>query len=169
VRLGLIECAIRMKLRSSSELSSLLYDLNAITHDLTTPEMFVTFAGLRVNHSGVIEFASAGHPPILHYHARDRSVTHLEAEQLPLGVIPDEKYENRPVEVAGGDMLVLFTDGFMEVFDGGGAQFGIERLSSVVAQSADQPLEEVYKAVHYAVTAFGPQLDDQTLCLVRIR
>jgi hypothetical protein len=56
-----------------------------------------------------------------------------------------------------------------EVFDHAGEEFGEERIERLVQQSWDRPLAEIYDAILGAVRAFGPQVDDQTLLIARVR
>ena len=76
-------------------------------------------------------FANAGHLP-----------PYLNAQQvempgaLPLGLNPNESYENQEVVLAPGDRLTLYTDGLLEARDSKGELFGFERLAKLVGNTA---------------------------------
>jgi hypothetical protein len=55
---------------------------------------------------------------------------------LPLGLNPNERYENQEVVLAPGDRLTLYTDGLLEARDSKGELFGFERLAKLVGNTA---------------------------------
>jgi sigma-B regulation protein RsbU (phosphoserine phosphatase) len=122
-----------------------------------------------VNHE--VAFANAGHAPALHYHAESRTFSRLEATRLPLGFpsIPVGDVKTQwPMEV--GDILVLGTDGVIEVRDPAGELFGTPRLESVVQSHADKSASEIVAAVKTSIQQFHgplPPNDDSTLMIIK--
>jgi len=57
--------------------------------------------------------ASGGHPPPVRIQA-DGAVELLEADGPLLGVFPDARFEERPLALGPGDLVVLYTDGVTE-------------------------------------------------------
>jgi serine phosphatase RsbU (regulator of sigma subunit) len=168
VVMGMVKSAIRMKVRSTSDLQELLNDLNAVLLDLLTPGMFVTGAFLRFNETSTADFSGAGHGPVLHYHATSGNVTEIESRHLPLGVSPSEEFGSTELAFEPGDVLLLMTDGLTEVFDGQGRILGQAPLESVFRENVRRPLAELHSAILCRVEEHGPQMDDQTLLLIRI-
>lgn len=116
-------------------------------------------------------FANAGHAPALHLDAAAASFRRLDATRLPLG-FPKllSSGSNPQLTLAPGDMLVLGTDGCIEVRDAGGTMFGNERLQQVVLAHRDQPAAEIVAAVRDTVQQFhGRPLppDDSTLLIIK--
>src|SRR5439155_8512662 len=74
------------------------------------------------------------------------------------------------IEVAAGDLLVHFTDGFNEAMrDGDGGEFGLAGMAEVVAERAPDGPRAVIDALERAVRAWaGTELpaDDETLLVV---
>jgi serine phosphatase RsbU (regulator of sigma subunit) len=64
---------------------------------------------------------------------------------------------------------VILTDGLTEVFDEEDRDFGLDRVKDIVSQNATIPLERLQDMLLTAVRQHGPQLDDQTLLLIRAR
>ena len=116
-----------------------------------------------------LSFLSAGHPPLLH--RRGESVQLLgEGDQIPLGVLRDHEYRNNEIELARGDVLVLYTDGIVEARDRDEAMFGLERLRELVARGPESPAalcEHIVGAVR-AHQQGDSGSDDQTLIVLRI-
>ena len=76
-------------------------------------------------------------------------------------------FTSATVDVRSGDLLALITDGLIEVFDEHERDFGLERIKSLLAGAAGRPLAEIAERLFGAVRAYGRQLDDQTLLLIR--
>jgi sigma-B regulation protein RsbU (phosphoserine phosphatase) len=86
-----------------------------------------------------------------------------------LGVLEGLAFSDEPVDAAPGDLFVILTDGLTEVFDRNGEEFGEARIERIVTEHAQRPLREIHDSILAAVRSFGPQTDDQTLLLARIR
>jgi sigma-B regulation protein RsbU (phosphoserine phosphatase) len=89
---------------------------------------------------------------------------------VALGVLPDSSYEERPIALREGDLLVFYTDGVSEAENEMGEQFGEERLEQVARANADLPAEEILRVIVSSVVSWtgdkGPS-DDLTLIVVR--
>ena len=116
-----------------------------------------------------LSFLSAGHPPLLH--RRGASVQLLgEGDQIPLGVLRDHEYRNNEIDLACGDMLVLYTDGIVEARDRNELMFGLDRLRDLVSNGPESPsmlCEHIVSAVR-AHQESDSGNDDQTLIVLRI-
>ena len=77
------------------------------------------------------------------------------------------RFEGHALQTAPGDLLVVATDGILEVADKGGEEWGVERLKDVIAENAADPLEMLAERILAAARGFGVQFDDQTILLVR--
>ena len=76
-------------------------------------------------------------------------------------------FTSSTVDVRAGDLLVLLTDGLIEVFDRQDRDFGLERAKALLVDAAGKPLGEIADRLVAAAHAHGRQLDDQTLLLIR--
>jgi serine phosphatase RsbU (regulator of sigma subunit) len=161
----------RSTIEGSSSLGDALTRINGlIARDLPTGR-FVTFAAARLTPGASdVALLSAGHGPILHYHAASGAVTALGADDLPLGIDPDLSFgAAQTIEMGSGDALVLLTDGFFEWADPTGEAWGIERLEETVRRAADQGPDALIGAMVRDVEAFAgaaPQLDDLTVVVI---
>ena len=88
--------------------------------------------------------------------------------QLPIAMFEETQFAATPLDARPGDLFVILTDGLTEVFDGAEREFGLERMKAIVAAHAASPLESLEQRILEAVRGHGPQLDDQSLLLVRI-
>jgi serine phosphatase RsbU (regulator of sigma subunit) len=167
--MGMVKSTARTQLRADRRLDALLNTLNIVLFDLRSPTMFVTFAGIQCNGASDLQFTVAGHLPILHYRSSTDSVDELSISQLPLAMFSDRSFKAGDVACAPGDLFVVLTDGLTEVFDDADREFGLERVKSLIRENARAPLDALEERLLAAVRAHGPQLDDQTLLLIRAR
>jgi serine phosphatase RsbU (regulator of sigma subunit) len=145
----------------------LLDRLNRVLPEVKEPHMYATFTGFRLGADGSVFYALAASPPILQWHASGRTLSHTEEGQFPLGLLPVASFDGKRLEVASGDLLVVATDGILEVCNKPQEEFGVERLKQVIAANAKDPLPELAARILAAARGFGNQLDDQTILIVR--
>jgi hypothetical protein len=165
--MSLSKGAMRARLLAGVPLSELVTDLNRVLLDLSSPNMFVTFAGIRLNGPGEAEVCLAGHLPILHFRKARGDVERLPNQSVPLGLLAEAEYAATPVSCGPGDVFAILTDGLTEVENGAGEELGVDGVERLIAAERDRPLREAHQAVMSAVRAHGPQVDDQTLLLIR--
>ena len=165
--MGMVKSAARVALRGGTGLGPLLTLLNAVIHDLKSPAMYATFAGLQWR-DGVLAMALAAHVPILRHRRGATAIDELTMTQLPIAMFPDTAYTALAIDAAPGDLFVILTDGLTEVFDAGDMELGLEKLKAIVAAHADGPLEALEARILETVRGHGPQVDDQSLLLVRV-
>ena len=130
-------------------------------------EMYATFAGLRFEGGGRVEYLIAGHPAILHYHASSHSAERRGMEQFPLGLAGDCAYESFIASYDPGDLFVLLSDGVLETENSQGAEFGFDGVERVVVRHGGDPLKEIVNRLMSELERFGNRTDDQTVLLIR--
>lgn len=106
---------------------------------------FTTLALLRLEPAtGEALLANAGHPfPLL---AASGRVAELALPGFPLGRGPARTYEDRPLSIPPGGVLVFSSDGLFEAMDRGGAVYGYDRAREVLAGAADRTAEKILDA-----------------------
>ena len=88
-----------------------------------------------------------------------------------MGLVPDASYEQAQVELAPGDLLVIYTDGFSEAMNPKLEEWGEKRLLEAVKSSDGLPAPEAIRRIMQAADAFAsgaPQSDDMTLVILRV-
>jgi serine phosphatase RsbU (regulator of sigma subunit) len=97
------------------------------------PGMFVTCLVAAIDpETGQVRFANAGHP--LPYLLAPGNQDRLWAAGMPLGLMPEQSYDEAEAQLECGDRLVLFSDGLIEAHDPAGVMFGDPRLKEQLAQ-----------------------------------
>jgi sigma-B regulation protein RsbU (phosphoserine phosphatase) len=155
----------------ASRPAAAIRDANTIIANDSRSGMFVTlFYGLLDSSSRTFTYVNAGHNPPLHYRAADGTLSELEATGIAVGVLDDAEYVQDTVQMARGDLIVLYTDGITEAENAEHEMFDVSRLKDVIfasrALSPGETIQEILTAVK-AFTGDYPQSDDITLMVVR--
>jgi serine phosphatase RsbU (regulator of sigma subunit) len=135
----------------------------------TLPSKYATAFLAALEPSGRLRFANAGHNPALVVRASG-AVERLGATGRPLALLADSAYRAEERRLEPGDLLVLYTDGFVEATTAGGDEFGLERFEAALVASRAAPLDEIAARLERELGAFvgdEPYGDDRTLVLLR--
>jgi serine phosphatase RsbU (regulator of sigma subunit) len=165
--MGMLKTAMRVSVQFRQEPVALLESADRVLPALKEPEMYATLALLYFDGSAEVEYASAGHVPILHYRDRTRDTVRLSMEQFPLGLIAGGCYTSQRITYSSRDLFLMLTDGILEVPNEKGEEFGLTRLEQLLTQHAAQPLPQIWELIMSDVKQHGVQQDDQSLFLVR--
>lgn len=126
--------------------------------------------------SRTVQYARAGHCPVLYYRAAEGKAEYLSDEGAALGMLRNAGYnqliKENQLTVQPGDLLILYTDGITEARNSQGEDFGFERLSGLISRLHNLPASELVKQVIEALYSFTGTRninDDYTLLIVKFR
>ena len=115
--------------------------------------------------TGRLEYASGGHPALLHVPASGPPAYH-GAEGFPIGFVPDVEYAQASLQLAPGDRIYLYSDGVTEAMDKEQTPLGEEALVNCLSASRGRPLDETVAGLLATVEQWcqpnGP-LDDVSI------
>lgn len=137
---ALVMTAARTMLRTAAQEqispAQVLARVNDLLFSDIPPGMFTTcFYALLDPASGQMRFANAGHEPPFRKAAGE--VVELWATGMPLGMMPDMRYEEYETVVAPGESLLFYSDGLVEAHNQGREMFGFARLQSLLAGQSE--------------------------------
>jgi sigma-B regulation protein RsbU (phosphoserine phosphatase) len=164
-----LQASLRATAPGAPDLAALGGRLNGILCRDGLDNRFATLFYLEVPAGGgSIRFLNAGHnPPLV---ARGDGVALVEEASRPLGMFPDSTYTEGRLELAPGDLLVIYSDGLVEAHDQAEREFGLERLKTLVSTLRDRPPSEAGRVILEEVDRFlgedKPQ-DDLSLILLQ--
>jgi serine phosphatase RsbU (regulator of sigma subunit)/anti-sigma regulatory factor (Ser/Thr protein kinase) len=119
-------------------------------------------------YTGELVYSSAGHPPTLLHDGANGTVTSLiRASSPPLGWAEGKAIGEVRLGVSGGTTLLAYTDGLVER-RGSSIDDGIDRLRSLLLESAERPAREACDTILNRVLTASPADDDMALLLVRV-
>lgn len=141
--------AIRTLASSASTPSATLATLNNFLFaDLNKTDYFISLFYLQYDTSKrLLCFANAGHPSPLLLSPFQSKCRQLDADGLILGINKDEVFEEKTVALDKGDLILLYTDGIIEAENPAGDFFGMERLSEIFIQHANEPPQNIISAL----------------------
>jgi sigma-B regulation protein RsbU (phosphoserine phosphatase) len=152
--------------------------LGRVNHFFNHNIRFTTFVTLflaRLDPAGrKLHYSNAGHnPPLLYRKRADRldGITWLGPTGAAIGLVEDFRPGMNSVELASGDILLLYTDGITEATNQQGQPFGQDGLAAFVRESADLTARELSQRLWRALQEFTggePLVDDATVVAVRV-
>jgi len=132
------------------------------------PSHFATLVLGRAGRSGEVEICNAGHvPPLV---SRGREVARIASTGIPIGMFCDARFSVTRLRLSPGDTVLLYTDGVNEARSASGEEYGIDRLSGLLAGKSAHKTPDLIAACLRDLETFrsGAQKeDDLTLMAVR--
>ena len=146
----------------------------AMTPELIELQSFVTLALIRVDaQAQTVTWVNAGHTPTLVARSDGQKILELLGNNLPLGVIEEEVYQEQLTRVDIGDTLLLYSDGISESVDASNTEYGVQRIINIMAlgqQNQSHPsmtLNSLRGDVHN-YTQYQLGADDRTAVLIQL-
>ncbi len=150
--------------------ATLMGQMNRLLPEFARKRDFITaFYGILDVADGAFVYSNCGHNLPLLVRA-DGRIERLTQSGPSLIILPDTHYETGTVTLRPGDLLVLYTDGVVEVFDRQRQEFGNERLEEVAGRSRKQPAGMILQEIVAATRSFsGAEIshDDFTLVVIK--
>lgn len=135
-------------------------------------DSFVTLCYARLNaRQRTLTYVDCGHTAIIHRQAASGRCDLLHGENLPLGVLEGEIYDQFSVSMEPGDLLLFYSDGITEARNASGELFGLTRLEEYVRLNGDVDPGALVQGIRKGVAAFsgdGRLADDLTGVAIRI-
>ena len=167
---SILHSALRLLLDQTEFGPLLLERLNRHIVESSASNKFITMLLAELDpRTGVLNYLNAGHNPGILLRASG-AVDLLEAGGVPLGLLPEARFQARTATLEPGDLVCIYSDGITEAENPDEEQFGMDRLIDLLRQERDRPLQEVMDSIPQAVGEFSqglPQGDDQTVVLLR--
>lgn len=158
------------EIRNNYSIRTICSKVNRLMHESMDPSNFVTAVyGVLDSKNHVFTFANCGHNLPFLLRANDE-IEYLREGGPVIGVTPLAGYEERPLYIGVGDVVVLYTDGVVEVFDREGREYGLERLIETVRKHRQARAIEIQDAVYADITsfaAFNHAFDDFTVVIFK--
>jgi len=149
-----------------------LAETNEVIRRMNLGRMAMALALVEIA-GGRLRFSAAGMPPLLLARAGGELVE-AAVGGTPLGSLAGSRYDERELDLAPGDTLLLATDGFPELLDEAGEPLGYPRLQEIFAAAArkGQGPEAILADLAAAGEAWRgsrPQGDDVTFVVLQVR
>jgi phosphoserine phosphatase RsbU/P len=139
--------------------------VNRQLHACSPVDRYATlFYGVFDENARTLHYVSAGHNPAMVIR-RGGAVAWLEASAPPVGLFAGTVYQAQEIQLNSGDLIVAYTDGFVEAINTAGEMWGVEGLLAAVRLCRTRQPERVVEAAFAALDEFsgGNETDDATI------
>lgn len=165
-------CLRTAALFTGHDLEALFNVVNHLAYASSSDDRDATlFYGVFDGTTRILRYVNAGHnPPVVL--RRDGSIHCLDAGGAPVGLFGNSEYRAGSVKLEPGDLVLAFTDGFIEATDHDGQEWGVQGLLNAAAhacQTSQNPealVHSMFNSLDYF--SHGYQTDDATLAVVRV-
>jgi len=166
-----LRATVHFACQRESEVLSILSQTNGVMYHNSPAQFYVTFFfGDLETGSGRMRYVNAGHIPPILYRAKSRSIERLAAGGTVIGLFAETPFEAGEVELAPGDILLVFSDGLSEAWGQDEEEFGEDRMGALVRDNASLSARELERKIQDEVetfTAGARATDDRTLIVVK--
>ena len=150
---------------TGDDLAALLKVVNHQAHASSSEDRYATlFYGVFDGSTRSLRYVNAGHNPALVLRSGG-AVAWLEASAPPVGLFAESVYQAQAVQLNPGDLIVAYTDGFVEATNTAGEEWGVEGLLATIKRCRTQQPESIVEAAFAALDEFSGdnQTDDATI------
>jgi sigma-B regulation protein RsbU (phosphoserine phosphatase) len=171
---GIIQAQVENQARFSPQ--QVLVRTNHSLYNMMDHKSFVTMFFAVVDfEKKTLDFARAGHNPLLYFHRSDNQVITLKPQGIALGIEKGDIFagiiKGGHVKLENGDLIVFYTDGFSEAMNKDLEEYGEERLCRIIQHNKQKPAQAIIDTVVRDVQEFVkgyPQHDDMTMVIVKV-
>ena len=166
---------IRQRIVSPGSLASVVDDVNRqLAADLEASGRFMTMLFLRIEaQKKRLKWVRAGHDPAIFYDPVSDTFEELRGPGIAMGVNPSWCYvENEKNNLAGGQIVLLGTDGLWETHNPRGVMFGKDTVCDIIRKNAASGAPGILNTLLEELNHFKEDRDaedDITLVVIKIQ
>ena len=157
--------------------AQILQHLNRVMYaDLENSRRFVTLFYSEYNpQTKILSYTNAAHHPPLLWRADSNSLLRLDTWGMLIGLDADSEYEDAQVQLAPGDTIIYYTDGFTDAVNKNGERFDEDNLVNAfqwACQNCCDPqaiLQHLFAEVEKFIGSGNLNGDDMTLVVMRVK
>lgn len=171
--MALTRSIVRASLVAPTPLVERIERANRLICADSTAGMFVTLfcAEIRLS-TGELTYVNAGHNPplLLSSSVGHEGLNELRPTGMALGVLEDAPFQQQTVQMAPGDLMLLYTDGVPDATQASGERFEMPRLRRLLLGEGKGTAQDVLSSLTGSVAAFTgtcEQFDDMAMVVTR--
>lgn len=167
--------AVLYNLKGEASLKEIAIRLNEVIRAKTSERVFMTMVLTEWNEKKKeLSYLNSGHPPLLHFQAKTKSIMHLKLGGIALGMQDkiDEMIREYKLPLESEDVVILYSDGIAETRNTKGEAYGLDRLKAVACDICQDlnTAEAIKNAILADVNEFRGKKqaeDDMTLVVLK--
>lgn len=155
----------------------ILQHLNRVMYDdLENSHRFVTlFYSEYDPQTRTLSYTNAAHNPPLWWRSETGKIERLDTWGMLIGLEADSQYEDAKVQLAPGDTVIYYTDGFTDAMNANGDRFDEENLLQCFQQACQQGykpqaiLDYLFDRVQQFIGVGNRHGDDMTIVVLQVK
>ena len=167
MRMTQLHALFRSLIGMGFPLAEIVERINGFLCESGLAGQYATLVCGRAEVGGEVELFNAGHLPVIA--VLQGGLRLLESTGFPLGMFREASFTPVRLQLRGGELLFLFTDGVSEA-DGESGEYGVERVANLVGRLSSDCAAGVVSACLEDLRGFvgaRPGMDDVTLLAIR--
>lgn len=130
---------------------------------------FISMFFLTLNEkAGILHYCNAGHNPPLLWKAASEEFHWLKPTGPAIGLTQKGKFSSEEMAFSSGDLLLLYTDGYIEAQNPEGEEYGKARLANYLENNAHLTANAFLRGLDQQVKYFSTEFqDDATLLVIK--
>ncbi len=166
---------LRAEVLNSHSPARILQRLNRVMYaDLENSHRFLTlFYSEYDPQTRILSYSNAAHNPPLLWQAATQTVKRLDTLGMLVGLNAESQYEDAQIQLASGDTIIYYTDGFTDAANQSGDRFDEENLirnlhySCRHCQGPQAILDYLFAQVQQFIGSANQNGDDMTLVVMQ--
>ena len=135
-------------------------------HNLKLIRFISIFVGIFSPETFTLQYSNAGHHPPFLWKAASREIVQLFPTGPAIGLSKDPKFNWDSVLLQKGDLLLLYTDGILELRNDKGKEFGEDNLKSLIRKYHTLEAVKFVEEIKSAVARFSSVVQDDISLMV---
>ncbi len=152
------------------DISQILREIGQALKQMNLRGLFMAMMMLKIKDNRV-NLSIAGMPSALVYRRENNQVEEIAIRAMPLGSIAKTNYQEKEFTLEVGDVVVLMSDGFPEMFNVENEMLGFGKAAEILPQFAMNSPQEIINRLVKVGEDFAngrPQDDDVTFVVLKV-
>lgn len=172
VMMSMLKIAFRTELLYQTDTEQLTASLNKSIYDHKHKNMFLSLLiALLDPIERSITVVNGGHPPLIHFSAKDKSINEVRTGDIALGLQRNASFKSHTFHYKPDDIMVLLSDGLLETVNASGKELGIEPVFDTIQKHSHRSASDIYNGLLDLSKKFRgniPQRDDITIVVIKM-
>lgn len=156
--------------RNTLELKNFFDSSNKSIKDMQLGRLMMACMGVQITSEKVIA-TNAGMPSLIYFRKKSQKAGEFVINHMPLGAMKGSSYSQKIINYEKGDTLLLMSDGFAELKNDNGEQYGYPRIKeefrSVAQKNSNEIVEHLKNSASEWINGTEPD-DDVTFVVIKI-
>jgi len=156
--------------KNNDDYLSLLNKMSGIIKQLNLFKLYLCLALFKIKNN-ILEFTSAGMPPIYWYQSKNNFVEKITLKGSPLGFLTNFPYEIMKIELHKGDVLLISSDGLTELFNEENEMLSEESITSTLQKNGNDSAEIIISKFKSIIKLWCGKIepkDDISIIVIRV-